>query len=262
MKKGSFLKGTLTVCASVLLTGLFPYRTLAQKPIQLPVCEVISKVSIPDVIPSGLVFIDKAMWVLDSKGNKLLLFDVEKKEVSKSIKLPVRNARAVAWDGKNFWCADSQNNKIFRLDTEKGEIVQSINLPIPGKASANTVGITWDGKNLWAVYEAGWSSRLLGIDADTGEVTSSMFVRSLPMGIASNGTYLWVLSKNAGKIPGVLSRRILSENGNKMNSSRAFICRIPAADPSGLAHDGQNFWVVDRKAGDILKIKVPSGDEK
>lgn len=260
MKEGFSVKGTLVVCAAVLLTGLFLYLAAAQKPAQLPVCEVIDKINIPDIIPNGLVFVDNAMWVLDAKGNKLLHFDVEKKEVVKSLELPFRNPRGVAWDGKNFWCADSRNNKIYRLDTEKGEIVQSVNIPIPGKVAANTVGITWDGKSLWAVYEAGWSSRLLRIDADTGEVLSSMFARCLPMGIASSSKYLWVLSKSTGKMPGVLSRRAISENADRVNASRTFVCRIPIADPSGLAHDGQNIWIVDRKAGGILKIKIPSRD--
>ncbi|MBN1270756.1 MAG: hypothetical protein JXB26_00665 [Candidatus Aminicenantes bacterium] len=257
MKKGFFLRGTLMVCFAVLSAGLF-LNLNAEKPIHLPVCEVTAKITIPDVSPRGLVFADKDMWILDAKGNRLLHYDRERKEVVTSLKLPVSGTGGVAWDGKNFWCADSRNNKIFRMDREKGEVVQSVSLPVPGKVSANTVGIAWDGKYLWAVYEAGWSSRLLKINADTGEVLDEMFVRSLPLGIAADSEHLWVLSRNTGKIPGVLSRRSFSEDADKMNSSRTFVCYIPAADPSGLAHDGQNLWVVDRKEGTVLKIKVPS----
>lgn len=226
---------------------------------ELPESKVISTINIPETYPRGVVFVEDYLWVIDSKERALLKIDVETEKVVDSLGTTVTAPRGLAWDGNYLWFTDDKAKMVHQIDPTSGEIIRSLEVPIYGKKeSAVLEAVSWDGKYLWVAYSAGWSSRIHGMDVNTGEVVQSMFANCLPRGLATNGEYLWVVSYNQGKYPGAVSQRTIMDDPDKMNLTRVFLFRTEGKEPTGITFDGTHLWVADKELKSLQKIELPS----
>lgn len=239
--------------AGQVIKGL---EELEKKP-RLPQSRVISTIKVPETYPQGLVLVKDHLWIIDSKSRALLKIDEKRKKVVDSLKTTITAPRGLAWDGKNFWCADNKTKMVHQIDPLSGKIIRSVKVPIYGKQeSAVLEAVAWDGKNLWIAFGAGWSSRICKMDVNTGEIVQSMFANCYPRGLATDGKNLWVVSYNQGKYPGVVSRRTIMDDSKKMNLSRAFLCRVPGKEPTGITFDGKYLWVADKDMKSLQRIEL------
>lgn len=233
-------------------------KSWAERGPQLPKSKVVSTIKIPETYPQGVVLVKDHLWVINSKDRALLKIDVKMKRITESLPTEVRSPKGLAWDGKHFWCADNKTKMVHQINPSNGEIVRSLEVPIYGKKeSAVLEAVAWDGKYLWVAYSAGWSSRIHRMDVNTGEVIQSMFANCHPRGLATDGKYLWVVSYNQGKYPGVVSRRTIMDDPDKMNLSRVFLFRTPGKEPTGITFDVEYLWVADKDMKLLQRIALP-----
>jgi DNA-binding beta-propeller fold protein YncE len=242
----------LLLCATV-------EKTRTEKGTQLSESKVVSTIEIPEIYPQGVVLVKDQLWVINSKEKTLLKIDVKTKRIVDVVKTPLTSPRGLAWDGKYFWYADNKNKMVHQIDPSDGKIVRSLKVPVyEEKLSVVLEAVAWDGKHLWIAIGAGWSSLICRMDATTGEVIQSMFANCYPRGLATDGKYLWVVSYNQGKYPGVVSRRTIMKDSKKMNLSRIFLCRTQGKEPTGIAFDGKYLWVADKEMQSLQRIELPS----
>lgn len=244
---------------SLLLLCSTVKKSWLEKGPQLPKSKVVSTIEIPEAYPQGVVLVEDHLWVINSKERALLRINVKTKRVTESLPIEVRSPKGLAWDGKYFWCADNKTKMVYQINSSNGETVRSLEVPIYGKKESVVLeALAWDGKYLWVAYGAGWSSRIHKMDVDTGEVIQSMYANCYPRGLATDGKYLWVVSYNQGKYPGVVSRRTIMDDPDKMNLSRVFLCRTPGKEPTGITFDVEYLWVADKDMQLLQRIVLPS----
>lgn len=225
---------------------------------QLSKGKIVTTIEIPDAIIQGVVRIKEHLWVVNSRKKALLKINIGKKKVVHSLPIPIGSPKGLTWDGKYFWCLDNKTTRVQQIDPSNGEIIKSLDVPIPGKkGSVILEALAADGEFLWIAYAAGWSSQILKMEIDTGKVVLAVFANCHPRALAVDGKYLWVISYNKGKYPGVISRRIITDDPDKMNLSRKFLCKTQGKEPTGIIADGKYLWVADKKM--LQKISVPRG---
>jgi DNA-binding beta-propeller fold protein YncE len=227
--------------------------------IQLPESKIVESFRISAADPQGIAAVSGSIWLLDARGQKLLEIDPKSGTRVSSVRVTVESPRGLAWDGKHFWCGDNKTKTVCLLDTATGKVLRSLKVPIDGKAEAAVLeNIVFDREQLWVAYAAGYSSRILRIDALTGEIVQSMFADCHPRGITTDGKRLWVVCYNGGLRPSVLSVRTIMDDPGKMNASRVFLSTTPGLEPTGIAFDGQFLWLTDKKLKVLQKVVTPS----
>jgi len=247
------------VCAILSLTSC---RTMSTEQVEkVPQPDgpiVLSTIEIPDAALRGVVRTKDALWTIDTKTRTLKRFDLNRKEVVSTLPLELSEPRALAWDGEAIWVADNRTKMVHRVNPENGAVLRSLDVPTyADKESAVLEAAAWDGRHLWVAYFAGWSSRILRLDVETGEVVQSMFANGHPIALASDGERLLMVSYNQGRYTGVITQRTIMDDPDKMNLSRTIIGRTTGKEPVGIAIEGKYLWIADRKLQSIQKIEFP-----
>lgn len=249
--------GSALFFAVIILAGLSsltPKTGMAMEP-ELKAYKIIESIRIPDTMPRGLVMARKALWAVDTKAKALKKINLETKAVVSEVPLRVREPRGVAWDGNRFWVVDNREKAVHQVDPESGTILRTFEVPIDfDKKRAVLEAAAFDGKYLWVAYFAGWSSKILKMDAETGEVLQSMFAKGHPRALATDGRRLWMVSYNQGKYTGVISERTIMVDTDQMNLSQKFIGRTPGKQPLGMAYDGRDLWITDGVTKAVNKV--------
>jgi glutamine cyclotransferase len=249
--------GTALLIALIFFAGvcgLKPKTGMAMEPEQREL-KIIESIQIPDVTPHGLVMAQQALWVVDTKERVLKKIDVKTKRVVSAVPLRVKEPRGITWDGKTFWVVDNREKAVHQIGPEKGTILRTVVVPIDfDREKALLESAAFDGKHLWVAYFAGWSSRILRMDAETGEVLQSMFAKGHPIALATDGKRLWMVSYNQGRYTGVISERTIMDDARRMNLSKKIVGRTPGKEPVGLAYDEQYLWITDRKIKAVHKV--------
>ena len=206
----------------------------------------------------GLVMAQKALWAVDTKARALKKIDIETKRVVSTVPLRIGEPRGITWDGKMFWVVDNREKVVHQIEPEKGTIIHTVAVPIDfDRKKAVLEGAAFDGKHLWVAYFAGWSSKILRMDAETGEVLQSMFAKGHPRALTTDGRRLWMVSYNQGRYTGVISERTIMDDAERMNLSVKFVGRTPGKEPVGMAYDGQYLWITDREMKAVHKVGLP-----
>lgn len=219
---------------------------------------IIDTVRIPNIMPRGLVSDKQTLWMIDTREKALKQIDPQKKQVVATIPIAIGEPRGVTWDGKTFWIVDNREKAVHQVDPEKGAILRTILVPINfDKEKTVLEAAAFDGKHLWVAYFAGWSSKILKIDIDTGEVLQEMFAKGHPRALATDGRRLWMLSYNQGVYTGVILERTIMDDSRRMNLSAKFIGRTSGKEPAGMAFDGRYLWIADSKMKAIQKVELP-----
>ncbi|MAG55042.1 MAG: hypothetical protein CMJ83_02000 [Planctomycetes bacterium] len=195
------------------------------------------------------------------------------------IKGPGPSPQGLTWDGESLWCADKDERKIFKIDPESGRVLFSIAF------DGELAGTAWDGAHVW---QADRTSRTISrIDPETGNIDLSIPV-DLPNGDVSGLFHedggIWYGLSRLGQ-----ARKVKDTDGTFMKAfpTRPDICGLVLVDrhfyytepgesvvhkmdanagsilisykvggrPTGLAFDGEAFWVADSESGQIKKIK-------
>lgn len=200
-------------------------------------------------------------------------------EVLVRLKAPGPNPQGLTWDGECLWVADREDRKIYRVSPEDGTPLFSIAF------DGELAGTAWDGSRLW---QADRTSRTLSrIDPETGAIDVSLEV-DLPNGDVTGlfhlGESIWYGLARLGQV-----RSVSEENGTFARAfpTRPDICGLVVQDkflyytepheglvhkmhlaagailmgyrvegqPTGLAHDGEAFWIADAASGELRRIK-------
>jgi len=217
-------------------------------------------IPLPGLSASGMAWDGQAFWSVDERNKKLFKLDPASGAVLSCFALNLEQPAAVAFGAKDLWIADIKTQQIQALDVESGRILKTIPLKIPeDKGFKSFEGMTWDGKNLWTTFFAGFSSSINRIDPNSGEILQSFYADCQPRGIASDGTYLYLICYSGDKVPSKIDRRMITESAKEMNNSRSIVSDLDIKDPAGLAFDGQFLWASDRLTRKALRI-VPVAD--
>jgi hypothetical protein len=224
---------------------------------QLPESKVLTTLKVKKINPVGVVMLNKQLLVVDSTNATLSGYDAKNKLVG-TVKLAVKSPRGLATDGTNIWVADNSTKKILQIEPKTGVVLKSFEVPIEGDREHTTIeAIACDGNYLWIALGAGWSSKILKMDAETGKLIMSLFAECMPRGLATDGKTLYILAYNTGVYQGSVNKMIISEDANQMNLSNTFLCKTPGKEPTGIALDGQELWISDKESKSVQKITLP-----
>lgn len=241
--------------AGIGLTLAVAAASIAQTPFREP--KIIESFSLAENI-RGLVASGNLLWSLDSERDLLLQVSKKKRAVLTRLKLEAPKLRTLTGDGKTLWGSGEDPRKLFCLDAANGKIIRVLEIRAEKTAGGESLeALAWDGKSLWAGYSAGWSSRILRIDPESGVIKGSFYSEGIPRGLTADGTYLWMATYNEGKFPSLLARWAIQDDSGKMSLSHRFIVRLPGKNPVGLAREGKAFWYADQERNTIVKIRVP-----
>ena len=252
--------GTALLTAVILLAASCGQKSKTERVLEpeLKVLKIIESIQILDVMPHGLVMAQQALWAVDTKARALKKIDVETKRIVATVPIDIGEPRGITWDGKTFWIVDNREKAVHQIGPERGAILQTVAVPIDfDREKAVLEAAAFDGKHLWVAYFAGWSSRILRMDAVTGEVLQSMFAKGHPRALATDGRRLWMVSYNQGRYTGVISERTIMDDASQMNLSNRFVGRTPGKEPVGMAYDGRYLWITDLKMKAVHKVELP-----
>lgn len=195
--------------------------------------------------------------IIDSAAKVGYAFDTVKKTKIGSFTTEVAEPKAATWVDNDLWILDQKTETIYQVDPEKGTIIKGIPAPKPeGEGEWSYEGLTWDGEYLWVAYFAGFSSMINRVALQNGEVVQSFFADAHLRGIYSNGTNLWALCYNGPKLPPMIDKRVIAEEGFETSKTREFIGKVNVPDPRGLAFDGERFLTLDLKKGEVVSFKL------
>jgi glutamine cyclotransferase len=254
---------SLAICGGLGLILLLSSSATApkkelQKIPETKAMQIVTSIPMPDVSPRGMVAVQNAIWTIDTKTKTLKKFDIEKNRIVSSVRLDMGEPRGLAWDGKTFWIVDNRTKTVRQFDPETQTVLRSLEVPMDINAEKAVLeAAAWDGKDLWVAYFAGWSSRILRMNVETGEVIQSMFAEGHPVALASDGKRLWMISYNEGKYTGAITQRTIMDDPVKMNLSQKIIGRTPGKEPVGIGFDGTHLWIIDRQMKTIHKVALP-----
>lgn len=111
--------------------------------------------------------------------------------------------------------------------------------------------LTWDGQYLWHIdHNGNQPSRLLQIDADTGEVLHRFVLPPHINSLVGITDSLWLCNTLAGKI-----YRWRAEF-----QRLDWVATLPSRYriEGGLGFDGSHLWYADARAGKLLAMRLPS----
>jgi hypothetical protein len=264
------------VVAGLALLVMSAARPAALHRAELPDAEVLTSVPVPDAV-GGLSFAGDHLWSIDAKKNMLLKIDPASGAVVATQPLEVRKAKGLAWDGRSFWCGRDGGRFIEQVDASSGKVLKSFDRSMalappqsgssaqaPAESQYSLQALAWDGKSLWGVFERGMGSSVVRINVADGRTVNATTAQGIPLGLASNGKWLWMATYDTGNGRALLVRwaipqenEVVSTPAQGIARTRTIVARLPGKDPAGLAWDGGALWYADKKLKTIMKLQLP-----
>ena len=204
----------------------------------------------PGPSPQDLAWDGNYLWCADDSTDSLYKLDPADGTVILSFPTPGPEPRGLTWDGNYLWCSDNDSVRIFKLDPSDGSAIFSI--PAPFEAIPDIHGLAWDGQYLWSGYFAGYSTSIVKVDPEDGSILGGGFIYGVPMGLASDGTYLWYTADRDGRGLGIIYRYRIHDNDLWWVST----FDIPVYFPTGLAWEDGHLWLADTDVDSIYKLKL------
>lgn len=216
----------------------------------------------PDDDCKGLAWDGSYMWVCEAGHAFSIIFkvDVSTGEAVDYFFTPGTDAQGLAFDGSYLWCLDQTDHCIYKIDRTTKTVVGVISTP-SGDPYDLFTGLAWDGQDFWvaghrktlnpetSLYETS-NYALYRVDGTTGQVLQVIGDQltadhGVPLGLAYDGTGLWISTYNSQSIWHLdLRTGLLAETGKPS----------PDRGTYGMTWDGLNLWVGSWYTRGILKL--------
>ena len=205
---------------------------------------VLMTIKAPGEQPFGLTYDGESLWVSDRKDRKIYRINPESGQVLFSIAFD-GDLTGTAWDGKHVWQADQGSRTISCINPETGAIELAIKVDMP---NGDVTGLYYEadgekGPGLW--YALSRLGQARKVKADDGS-----FLKAIPTvkdicGLVPLGKHLFFTEPGAG-----LMHKMHMASGSLLMSYKI------GGRPSGLAHDGEAFWVADLDSAEIRRFTL------
>lgn len=214
---------------------------------------VIKKIKAPEIIPEGIAFDGKYLWVVDLNLDANLMptiyqINPEDGKIVSFFPAPGEFPEGLSFDGHYLWNIDLN----VKSDTV-GPLIYKINLDLKNATVALPTpelhpesiptGIAWDGKYLWCADAN--THNIFKIDSLSGRVIYKFEAPAkYPSGIAFNEEFLWMSS--------IFTQRIYKIDPK--NGRVVYSFRHPGTYPYGLAFEGKYLWSGDYLNNTLYKM--------
>jgi hypothetical protein len=272
---GTAARRAVWVVTGLALATIPGAHPAAQRPPGVPDAVVLQSVPAPDAI-GGLTFAEGHLWSIDTKKNVLLEIDPANGAVVATQRLEAKKTRGLAWDGRSLWCGRDDGRFVDQIDASSGKVIKSLDRrpmsappgyspdPQAPVSQPSLQALAWGGKSLWGVFERGMGSSVVRVDVSDGRTVNATFAQGIPLGLASDGKWLWMATYDTGRGRALLVRWTIPQ-GNEVVSfpiqgierTRTIVARLPGKDPAGLAWDGSALWYADRKLKQLMRLQLP-----
>lgn len=214
---------------------------------------VIKEIRAPGIVPEGIAFDGKYLWVVDLNLEEDLMPTIyqissEDGKILSFFPAPGKFPEGLSFDGHYLWnidlntTSDAGEPLIYKinLDLKRATVAFSAPELYPGSISA---GITWDGKYLWCA-EAN-THNIFKIDSLSGRVIYKFKAPAMyPSGLVFKEGFLWMSS--------ILTQRIYKIDPKDGEVIYSF-CH-PGTYPYGLAFEGEYLWSGDYLNNTLYKM--------
>ena len=213
---------------------------------------IISSFPTPGPSPQGLAWDGEFLYLSDDSTDTIYKIHPNDGHVIIAFPSPGPEPRGLTSDTTHIWSLDDSLRCIYQLNKETGAIIDSLSFPTEVNylptAEFPFHGLTWDGQYLWISFMAGWSSTVIQVNPDNGEVMNSFFCDA--EGMAFDGTFLWNVDSQNGHYKGFVIKREL------ITGKEIAWFRTTGYYPTGLTFDGLQLWLSDCGSDSIYQIQV------
>lgn len=209
------------------------------------------------VAPAGGFF-----YITERQSNSIIMLDAQLTEVKRWSLAKIcsdSSAQGITIDGKNIWvsCAGSVDG-IKQLDLSGDEPLVLKSFDAPPQKRGTIRGIAWDGSNIWAANSGsttyGTPPTLYKLNPADGSILSEYVLPTLePRGLTYFPGYKDVYGKGADA--GIYYTDITKDKIYFFSPQRPLFDSVFSAPqpprgksfiyPTGLANDGQWFWLIN-----------------
>lgn len=161
--------------------------------------------------PAGLAWDGRTLWQSVFGAGVAVGLDLENGQIMQRAVLPedrgLVHLAGLAWDSKHLWCASQNDGLVYAVDVPQERIAGSLS------ATAPLGGLAWDGQRLWAGSATGlqWTGEswveeppvgyvLLALNPKDGQIECRHRLPFWPMGLAWDGSHLWVCDSQNAKL--------------------------------------------------------------
>lgn len=216
---------------------------------------VISSFPSPGPSPQRMTWDGENLWVADDGTNRIYKIDPATGNTLLSFEAPSPGINGLTWDGEYLVVLSDKSKKISRLgktSEEMGTVIVSNDIPrVPYIPLHRLVykGLLWADNCLYINIEAGWSSQILKTDLENNLISRFAFTFGNSKDLTFDGTYIWNCCDDRGYSQGWVAQ--YDRYGKRLNCFNT-----PGYCPTGVAYDGEYFWVTDNRDKKIYKIKI------
>jgi YVTN family beta-propeller protein len=210
--------------------------------------------------PFGLAFDGSSVWVANSGSDSVSKVNPATGAMTQTALTAGSIPFEVAFDGTNIWVTDNGSGKVSKIVAATGVKVADYNTSLVAPlATSGPVGVAFDGTNIWIANSTTGpaltpTGRVSKINPATGaiiaEFPTSATANSGPVGVAFDGTNIWVTNNTAGTV---------SRIDRTTNAVTEFPTSNSSAEPWGVAFDGTSIWVANGVTNHVSKIDPVTG---
>jgi hypothetical protein len=160
---------------------------------------------------------------------------------------------ALAYDGENIWVANESDGTVTKLLATDGSNRGTFKVGEP----QDVLALAYDGNGCIWVSAMG-SNAVTKLLASDGSIQGT-FPVNLPIALASDGTYIWIVSTVFSPPRGVCVR-LLAADGSPQGT---FSISGGSDTQYGLAYDGNGcIWVANTGGGNVNKLLASDGSNQ
>ena len=209
---------------------------------------------------SGMVFDGRNIWVANASDNTILKVDTSR-DVITAIVYVGGGPTHLTFDGTNIWVTNYDDDTISKIDPTSHKVTDVI------QVGNGPTEIAFDGNSIWVVYFE--DQTVSKINPKTNEISKIASLNGFTNAMVFDGNNMWVSN---GPEKGTVVKLISNESSGEISrpNSDELDTEEPAIDlnaqtecsetlvsecvaaiintgknPSDIAFDGQNIWVVD-----------------
>ena len=165
--------------------------------------EIQNSLDAPAWWPQGMTRENNALWNIDIKGGiprsenyegVAYRINPENNTVQRTVKLSVKKATGLTWDGEYLWVADNAKDKIVQINANDGTTINSFKAP-----TNHSNGLTFDGKYLYVSDR--YRDEIYMISPESGSVIQIINAPGkYTRGLAFDGENLWAVDSESDKV--------------------------------------------------------------
>ena len=188
--------------------------------------------------PTGVAFDGENIWMSANGAGQVV-----KLRASDGAKLGTFDVglapMGVAFDGANVWVANSNSSTVSKLRASDGKVLGTFN-----SGGQMPWYLAFDGQNIWVTNEG--NTTLSELKAADGSIVATYHEKHGVVGIAFDGTYMWV------------SDRYNSVYRYRLDGTHAGTFQV-GLQPLNMAFDGTNMWVANSGEQSVTKLRASDG---